>query len=89
MIEEKFDPDRTILALRFKKKVTIKKVTKKAQMQYDKILDYIGEDKEYSIQDFCQLLNLKESRIKDILKGLADYIEPIDSNRNRRYMRKK
>lgn len=47
------------------KKATIKtgdkKVTKKTQMQYDKILKYMEADKEYSIQDFCSLLELKES----------------------------
>lgn len=63
-------------------------MTKKTQMQYDKILAYMKADEEYSIQDFCQLLNLKESRTKDILKGLTDYIEPVGSNRNRRYVRK-
>ena len=97
VIEERFDPDRTILALEFKKKSGDKKaaiksgdkkVTKKTQMQYDKILDYMEEDKEYGIQEFCQLLDLKESRTKDILSGLSDYIETIGSNRNRRYRRK-
>lgn len=45
-------------------------------------------DKEYSIQDFCELLDLKESRTKDILKGLTDYVESTGSNRNRRYRRR-
>ncbi|MEG1848320.1 MAG: ATP-binding protein [Lachnospiraceae bacterium] len=107
IIEERFDPDRTILSLEFMKKNGYKKtaikngdkkpaiksdnkkVTKKTQMQYEKILDYMEEDKEYTIQDFCQLLKLKESRTKDILKGLTSYIEPIGSNRNRKYMKKK
>lgn len=107
VIEERFDPDRTVLTLEFKKKsgdkktaikngdkkATIKsddkKVTKKTQMQYDKILDYMEDGKEYTIQDFCQLLKLKESRTKDILKGLVLYIEPIGSNRNRKYIKKK
>lgn len=30
------------------------------------------EEKEYGIGDFCELLNLKESRTKEILKGHAD-----------------
>ena len=106
VIEERFDPDRTLLLLEFKKKSGDKKaaiksgdkkaaiksgdkkVTKKTQMQYDKILEYMEVDKEYSIQDFCELLDLKESRTKDILKGLTDYVESIGSNRNRRYRRK-
>ena len=96
VIEERFDPDRTVLSLSFKKsgdkKAAIKsgdkKVTKKTQIQYDKILAFMEEGKEYGIWDFCELLNLKESRTKDILKGLSDYIEMIGSNRDRRYKKK-
>lgn len=102
VIEEKFAPDRTILTLEFKKKVTIKKrrkkatikkrrkkVTKKTQAQYDKILGFMEFDKEYSLQEFCELLDLKETRTKAILKQLDDYIEPIGSTKNRKYLRKK
>ena len=96
VIEERFDPDRTVLSLSFKKsgdkKVAIKsgdkKITKKTQMQCDKILEFMEYGKEYSIWDFCELLGLKESRTKEILKGLSDYIEIIGSNRNRRYRKK-
>ena len=96
IIEERFDPDRTILSLSFKKsgdkKVAIKssdkKVTKKTQIQYDKILEFMEEGKEYGIWEFCELLGLKESRTKDILKGLSDRIEIIGSNRDRRYKKK-
>ncbi len=65
-----------------------KKVTKKTKIQYDKILEFMEEGKEYSIWDFCELLGLKESRTKDILKGLSDDIEIIGSNRDRRYRKK-
>ncbi len=96
VIEERFDPDRTVLSLSFKKsgekKAAIKsgdkKVTKKTQMQYDKILEFMEEGKEYGIWDFCELLGLKESRTKDILKGLSEYIDIIGSNRDRRYKKK-
>lgn len=105
VIEERFDPDRTVLTLSFKKsgdkkaaiksgdkkaaiKSDEKKVTKKTQMQYDKILEFMEEGKEYGIWDFCELLGLKESRTKDVLKGLADYIEIIGSNKDRRYRKK-
>lgn len=54
-------------------------------MQHDKILAFMEEGRGYGIWDFCELLNLKESRTKDILKELADYIEPVGSNRDRRY----
>ena len=46
------------------------------------------EGKEYGILDFCELLGLKESRTKDILKGLVDRIEIIGSNRDRCYKKK-
>lgn len=92
------DPDRTILTLEFKKKSGDKKatkksdgkkVTKKTQAQYDKILDFMEFDKEYSLQEFCELLDLKETRTKAILKQLNEYIEPIGSTKNRKYLRKK
>ena len=63
-------------------------MTKKTQMQYDKILAFMEEGKEYGIWDFCELLNLKESRTKDILKELADYIEIIGGNKDRKYRKK-
>ncbi len=65
-----------------------KKITKKTQMQYDKILAFMEEGIEYSIWDFCELLDLKESRTKVILKGLSDYIETVGNNRDRRYKKK-
>ena len=73
-----------VLTLSFKKSGD-KKVTKKTQMQYDKILGFMEDGKEYSIWDFCNLLGLKESRTKDILKGLSDYIESVGSNKDRKY----
>lgn len=87
VIEERFDPDRAVLSLSFKKSGD-KKVTKKTQIQYDKILEFMEDGKEYIIWDFCELLGLKESRIKDILKGLSDYIETVGSNCDRRYKKK-
>lgn len=44
--------------------------------------------KEYNIQDFCQLLGLKESRTKEILSQLTEYVETVGENKNRRYVRK-
>ena len=60
-------------------------MTKRTQMQYNKILEFMEDGKEYSIWDFCNLLGLKESRTKDILKGLSDYIESVGSNKDRKY----
>ena len=72
-----------------KKKSVGKKVTKNTEAQYDKILDFMEFDKEYSLQEFCELLDLKETRTKAILKQLNEYIEPIGSTKNRKYLRKK
>ena len=41
--------------------------------------------KEYTIQDFCDLLDLKPSRTKEILKSLSENIEQIGNNKNRKY----
>ena len=67
-----------------------KKVTTKTQRQYDLILNYMENGKGYGIQEFCSLLQLKESRTKEILKGLIDEnkIEAIGSNKDRKYRHK-
>ncbi len=70
------------------KKTGDKKVTKKTQKQYNEILAFMEPGREYDIWDFCELLNLKESRVKEILKGLSDYLEIVGSNRDRRYKKK-
>ena len=57
-------------------------------MQYDKILEFMEDGKEYRLIDFCELLGLKETRVKGILKGLSDYIDIIGNNKDRRYIRK-
>ena len=45
-----------------------KKISKKTIQNYKKILEFMEEGKEYTIQDFCNLLNLKPSRTKELLK---------------------
>ncbi|QAT42008.1 ATP-binding protein [Aminipila luticellarii] len=64
-----------------------KKITNKTQQQYNLILNYMEKNKEYRMQDFCDLLQLKESRTKTILKGLteSEKIETIGAKRDRRY----
>ena len=57
-------------------------------MQYGKILAFMEEGKEYGIWDFCELLDLKESRTKVLLQRLPDYIEIVGGNRDRRYKKK-
>ena len=97
MIEERFDPDRTVLSLSFKKsddkKATIKsgdkKKISKTQLQQEQILLYMKENSEYKLQDFCELLSLKGSRVKTIIKPLIDEGEIIcvGANKDRRYLK--
>ena len=53
--------------------------------EHKKILEFMEEGKEYTIQDFCNLLNLKPSRTKELLKALTQDIEQIGNNKNRKY----
>ena len=62
-----------------------KKISKKTIQNYKKILEFMEEGKEYTIQDFCNLLNLKPSRTKELLKALTQDIEQISNNKNRKY----
>lgn len=55
-------------------------MTKKTQMQYDKILAYMKADEEYSIQDFCQLLNLRKKK-----HGMQSIAIPEACLNNREY----
>jgi predicted HTH transcriptional regulator len=87
-IEERYNPDRTILTLSFAKsddkKATIKSDDKKATIksddkkqsktsrQQEQILKNMSCGKEYRLQDFCDWLGLKETRTKEILKPLID-----------------
>ena len=72
------------------KKPTIKTDDKKCTKtgkQQDKILKHMEDDKEYRLQDFCDLLGLKETRTKEILKPLISdgKISVIGKNKDRRY----
>lgn len=44
-------------------------------------------DKEYRLQDFCELLELKETRTKEILKPLINEgkVAVTGKNKDRRY----
>ncbi|MCD8362320.1 MAG: AAA family ATPase, partial [Lachnospiraceae bacterium] len=103
MIEEQFDPDRTILTLEFKKQTVKKsgdkraainpselKVSKKMRIQQETILGYMNSGEEYKLEDFCTLLELKQSRVKTIIQALVKTgkIEALGNNRNRRYIKR-
>lgn len=93
VIEERFDPDRTVLSLSFLKKVTEKsgekKVTKKTQEKYDAILNAMQPDKWYKASEFEDVADVKESRIKVLLKDLSEQglIESTGSTKGKMYKR--
>lgn len=78
-IEEYFDPDRIILTLEFRKKqaknVTEKsdrkKVTKNTQVQYEQILTFMKLDTWYKASDLVEVLDVKETRTKELLRALV------------------
>ena len=73
------------------KKVAIKsgdkKVTIKTQENYFIILNHMIFDMEYKLEDLIVLIDVKKSRMKNILFELnsAGKIEIVGSNKNRRY----
>ncbi len=101
VIEEIFDPDRTILCLSFVKKQTKKtvgrnkateksdrkKVTKKTQEQYEKILSFMEPDKWYKANDLMDVLGIKATRTKTLLRELVaeDKIKDDGATKGKRY----
>lgn len=67
------------------------KVSEKKHKQYEAILTAMCQDQEYLATDFCEVLDVKISRTKEILKELVDLgkIEVVGTYRNRRYVLKK
>lgn len=55
--------------------------------QQDILLKYMEVEKEYRLQDFCELLELKETRTKTILKPLIaeGKVVVVGKNKDRRY----
>ena len=76
IIEERFDPDRTVLTLSFVKKVAEKsarkKVTEKTQAHYDAILAFMNTDVWYKASDLADVLGIKETRTKELLRSLVE-----------------
>lgn len=67
VIEERFDPDRTVLSLSFQKKAT-----EKTQSQYNTIL-------WYKAGDLVKVLDVKETRTKELLRNLVEEGMLIDN----------
>ena len=100
-VEEQYNPDRTILILPLTPKAPIKSADKKTPIksadkkapikktliQYQEILDYMQPGNEYKAADIAELLQLKDSRTKKLLRDLAGMgkISSEGNNRNRRY----
>lgn len=96
-IEERFDPDRTVLSLPFKKKQAIKtsdkkqaiktsdkKQTKKTQKNIEKIRKYLRQTDEAKTNEIADYIDLSPARTRALLKEMKD-IEAVGENRNRRY----
>ena len=100
VIEERFDPDRTVLSLSFKKKVPVKsvgkkvpvksagkKVTEKTQAHYDSILSFMEEDVWYKASELVEKLGVRETRTKALLRALVEDGLLVDNGaiKGRRY----
>lgn len=99
VISESFEPDRIMLSLAFKKsddkKVTIKsddkKVTIKTARQKNEIIMYLSDHASAKNADIAELLGVKSTRVKQLLKELLDedVIVAEGSNKNRVYKLKR
>lgn len=99
VISENFDPDRIMLSLAFKKsddkKVTIKsddkKVTIKSARQKNEIITYLTDHVSAKNKDIAELLGVKSTRVKQLLKELLDegVVVAEGNNKNRVYKLKR
>ncbi|MBQ6900206.1 MAG: putative DNA binding domain-containing protein [Firmicutes bacterium] len=95
VINEDFEPERITLLLPFAKnddkKVTIKsddkKVTIKSQQQKKEMINYLLNNETAKNSDFAELLGVKSTRVKQLLKELVDaeMVVAEGGNRNRSY----
>ena len=96
-IEERFDPDRTILTLIFKEKQAIKisnkkqaiktsdkKQTKKTQKNIEMIREFLIQNGEVKANDVAAYIGLSPTRTRAILKEMED-VEAIGPNKSRTY----
>ena len=88
VIEERFDPDRTILSLVFSpkqaKKTGEEKQAKKTDDNIKKILLYLEKNGEAKTKDISACLGLSPSRTRALLSEM-ETIEALGTNTNRRY----
>ena len=93
VIEERFDPDRTILSLVFspkqvkknrRRKTGEEKQAKKTDDNIKKILLYLEKNGEAKTKDISACLGLSPSRTRALLSEM-ETIEALGTNTNRRY----
>ena len=99
VISENFDPDRIMLSLAFKKsddkKATIKSDDKKATIkttrQKNEIITYLTDHVSAKNTDIAELLGVKSTRVKQLLKELLDegVVVAEGNNKNRIYKLKR
>lgn len=99
VISESFDPDRIMLSLALKKsddkKATIKsddkKVTIKTARQKNEIITYLTDHVSAKNTDIAELLGVKSTRVKQLLKELLDegVVVAEGNNKNRVYKLKR
>ncbi|MBD8932029.1 MAG: AAA family ATPase [Ruminococcus sp.] len=96
-IEERFDPDRTILTLMLKEKqatkisnkkraikTSDKKQTKKTQKNIEMIREFLIQNGEVKANEIATYIGLSQTRTRAILKEMED-VEAIGPNKSRTY----
>ena len=97
VIDERFDPDRTVLSLAFDKKqakktsdkkqakkTSDKKQAKKTIENIEKIRKYLEQHGESKTNDIAISIELSPARTRALLNTIED-VEPLGSNTNRTY----
>lgn len=88
VIEERFDPDRTILELEFAKKTSEENKRRKTGAHIEKIQEYLGENGASKTKDIAAYIGLSPARTRAILAEMGN-VEIIGTNTNRQYKLKK
>ena len=90
VISENFDPDRIMLSLAFKKSDD-KKATIKTTRQKNEIITYLTDHVSAKNTDIAELLGVKSTRVKQLLKELLDegVVVAEGNNKNRIYKLKR
>lgn len=65
-------------------------MTKKTQEQYDKILAFMKPDIWYKTNDLVEVLGVKETRIKELLRALVgdEKLEDDGATKGKRYKKR-